>query len=173
MLLASYTGTRPGVQGIANRVIRWRLNGDYSHNEVVFEPHDGVGHLFPDGSCAQGLDGSLWCGSSVAAERIPAHSPRRPGHLGGVRRKRIVLDSRRWDLVRIDRDPVLAAQWFLDHEGELYDWQLIAGYVAWLLPHKAQRWACGEACFASFGAPEGDAHRFDPCTARAAALLMQ
>ena len=28
MLLASYKSTRPGIQGIANRVIRWRLRGD-------------------------------------------------------------------------------------------------------------------------------------------------
>ncbi len=77
MLIASYKSTRPGLQGIANRLIRLRLRSIYSHCEVVFEPLDNVGHLMPDGSCAPGPDGALWCASSVAAEALPAHSPRR------------------------------------------------------------------------------------------------
>ena len=45
MQLASYKSTRLGLQGIANRIIRLRLRGPYSHTEVVFEPGDGVDHL--------------------------------------------------------------------------------------------------------------------------------
>ncbi len=65
MLLASYTSTRPGLQGVANRVIRLRLSGLYSHNELVFFPGDGVDHLMPDGTC-EPIDGAYWAWSSVA-----------------------------------------------------------------------------------------------------------
>ena len=79
MKLASYTGTRPGVIGLGNILIRWRLKGDYSHNEVVFEPGDGVDHLMPDGTCASDADGALWCVSSTGLDRIPTWSRARPG----------------------------------------------------------------------------------------------
>ncbi|SDM57475.1 hypothetical protein SAMN05428957_10898 [Oryzisolibacter propanilivorax] len=168
MLLASYKSTRPGLQGVANRLIRARLRGIYSHNELVFEPGDGVDALMPDGTCAADAAGALWCASSVAAEALPAHSPRRAGCGGGVRFKRIALDPGHWDMRRVACNPVLAAQWFKAHQGELYDWQLIAGFATWLMPHKASRWTCSEACAAALGAPEGDAWRFDPCSLEAA-----
>lgn len=162
MLLASYKSTRPGLQGIANRVIRWRLGGIYSHNEVVFEPGDGVDHLMPDGSCQPDASGALWCASSVAAERLPAHSPRRAGHRGGVRFKRIKLNPAHWDLVPYHRDPLAAAQHIKRLEGSLYDWQLILGFVAWFFRHKASRNTCSELCTEAGGQREG--WRVDPCT---------
>ena len=168
MLLASYTSTRPGLQGVANRLIRLRLRGSYSHSELVFEPGDGVDALMPDGTCATDPAGALWCASSVAAEALPAHSPRRAGKAGGVRFKRIALHPGHWDTRRVAASPAMAAQWFKDHEGELYDWQLIAGFMTWLMPHKASRWTCSEACAAALGVPEGDAWRFDPCSLEAA-----
>lgn len=163
MLLASYKSTRPGWQGIANRLIRLRLRGRYSHCEVVFEPGDGVDDLMPDGACAPDANGALWCASSVAAERLPAHSPRRAGHVGGVRFKRIALDPARWDLIRVPSDPARAAMWFRAHQGDLYDWQLILGFLAWVVPHKDSRSTCSEACAAALGVPMQDAWRFDPC----------
>ena len=36
--------------------------------------------------------------------------------------------------------PTQAAQWFKAHEGELYDWQLILGFVSWAIPQKSMRW---------------------------------
>lgn len=163
MLLASYKSTRPGLQGLFNRIIRLRLRGQYSHSEVVFEPGDGVDHLMPDGSAAPGLDGSLWCASSVAAEALPEFSQRRAGKTGGVRFKRVVLDPSRWGLVKVNLDPVATAQWFKEHEGELYDWQLILGFISWAIPQKDQRWTCSEACAAALGIPETEAWRLDPC----------
>lgn len=163
MLLASYKSTRPGLQGIANRIIRLRLRSPYSHNEIVFEPNDGVGHLMPDGRAEADHDGALWCASSVAAEALPDFSPRRAGKAGGVRFKRIALNPEHWDWVRVDLDPVAAAQWFRAHEGELYDWQLILGFVSWLIPQKSQRWTCSESVAAALGLPEDEAWRFDPC----------
>ena len=162
MLLASYKSTRPGLQGLFNRIIRLRLRGQYSHSEVVFEPGDGVGHLMPDGSARPGQDGSLWCASSVAAEALPEFSGRRAGKTGGVRFKRVVLDPSRWDLVKVNLDPMATAQWFKAHEGEMYDWQLILGFMSWVIPQKDQRWTCSEACAAALGIPVDDAWRFDP-----------
>lgn len=169
MLLASYKSTRPGLQGIANCLIRLRLHSMYSHCEVVFEPSDSVDHLMPDGTCARSADGSLWCASSVAAEALPAHSPRRAGKTGGVRFKRIALDPDRWDMRPIACSPATAAQWFKAREGELYDWQLIVGFLSWVIPHKPRRWTCSEACAAALGVPEGEAWRFDPASLEAAA----
>lgn len=162
MLIASYKSTRPGIQGIANRIIRLRLRSPYSHTEVVFEPEDQVGQWLPDGSAARGEDGSLWCASSVAAEALPAHSPRRAGKGGGVRFKRIVLDPDHWDVRRVACSPLRAAQWFKGNEGDLYDWQLILGFVSWVIPQKSQRWTCSEASAAALGVPDGEAWRFDP-----------
>lgn len=167
MLLASYTGTRPGLQGLANRAIRLRLGGPYSHTELVFEPGDGVDALMPDGTCAAGPDGALWCGSSVAAEPVPVHSARRAGRTGGVRLKRVVLEPARWELLPLPGDAQRAARWFLQHQGALYDWQLVLGFVAWAIPQKASRWTCSEAVAAAAGFP--DPERFDPCVLRAAA----
>jgi len=169
MLLASYKSTRPGLQGLANRAIRWRLQSIYSHTEVVFEPTDLVGLLMPDGTTARGEDGALWCASSVAGEALPAHSPRRAGKTGGVRFKRIVLNPDHWDVQRVACDPLQAAQWYRQHEGELYDWQLILGFVAWVIPQKSRRWTCSEAAAAALGAPEEEAWRFDPVNLPAAA----
>ncbi|MDF1486707.1 hypothetical protein PY257_16280 [Ramlibacter sp. H39-3-26] len=163
MLLASYKSTRPGLQGIANRLIRLRLRSPYSHTEVVFEPHDPVAHLMPDGSTERAADGSLWCASSVAAEALPAHSTRRAGKMGGVRFKRIALNPDHWDVKPMRADPVAAAQWFASNQGALYDWQLIAGFLAWFVPGKGDRWTCSEAAAAAAGAPNEEAWRVDPC----------
>lgn len=161
MHVASYKATRPGLQGLANRAIRLRLRGIYSHSEVVFQPGDGVDHLMPDGSCAP-VDGAYWCASSVAAERLPSHSPQRAGQMGGVRFKRIALDPAHWDVVAYRRCPLRAAQWFRAHEGDRYDWQLILGFLAWVIPQQAHRWTCSEAAAAAGG--YADPWRFDPCT---------
>ncbi|WP_341679208.1 hypothetical protein [Comamonas thiooxydans] len=171
MLLASYKSTRPGLQGLFNRIIRLRLRGQYSHSEVVFEPGDGVGHLMPDGSAVPGQDGSLWCASSVAAEALPEFSQCRAGKTGGVRFKRVVLDPSRWDVVKVNLDPVATANWFKQHEGEMYDWQLILGFLSWVIPQKDQRWTCSEACAAALGSPAHDAWRFDPASLPAAAIV--
>jgi len=40
MIAAFYKGTRPGLQGIANRAIRFVDRGEYSHCELIFS--DGI-----------------------------------------------------------------------------------------------------------------------------------
>lgn len=170
MKLASYKGTRPGLQGVANILIRLRLRGPYSHNEVVFEPSDEVGYLMPDGTCEPDASGALWCVSSVAAERLPAWSARRAGKVGGVRFKRIRIDPSRWCVLDYPVDAAAAATRARSLEGALYDWQLILGYLAWLIPGKAERWTCNEFCAWLGGI--ADPWRFDPCALHAAVAAM-
>lgn len=161
MKLASYKGTRPGVQGLANRLIRWRFNGQYSHCEIVFEPADNVNDLMPDHECRPDDAGALWCASSVAWERLPGTSRYRPGRRGGVRFKRIALDLDRWDIVDLNSDPEYAAGWFLAHEGEPYSWRLVAKFISWVASiGQAHQHVCSEACASAIKLP--DAWRFDP-----------
>lgn len=162
MKLASYRSTRPGLQGIANRLIRWRLRGPYSHSEIVFEPGDGVDGLMPDGSCAPDADGALWCVASVAAEHLPAWSARRSGRMGGVRFKRIALSPDRWDIVPLHTSPMRAAVRAGLIEGERYDWPAIAGFLSWLIPSSARSWTCHEACGLLMGIDQPE--RLDPCS---------
>lgn len=169
MKLASYTATRPGWQGLFNRIIRWRFGGLYSHSEVVFEPGDGVDQLMPDGACNPDAAGALWCVSSTAMERLPAWSRYRAGKLGGVRFKRIVLDPSRWDTLPVAADPLYAAVYAVGHEGNPYSWRLIGKLVSWLVAFKVTRQTtCSQICAAMFGVPDSDAWRFDPCSLHAA-----
>lgn len=169
MKLASYIGTRAGIYGLGNILIRLRLGGDESHSEIVFEPGDGpeVAALMPDGSLEPDANGALWCCSSVGLERIPEWSKRRAGHLGGVRFKRIVM-SDHWALDDTRADPLRAAQWASQNQGRLYDWQSIGRYLLWILPSKASRGMCSEVCATMLGVPAEDAHLFDPRVLRAA-----
>ncbi len=168
MKLASYKSLRKGLPGIANRLIRLRLRGVYSHSEILFEPSDGVDHLMPDGTCQPDANGALWCCSATAAERLPNWSRYRANKIGGVRFKRISIDPARWDLDALLADPVRAATWGVVNEGRMYDWQLIFGFLAWVIPEKDDRVMCSEACMAMLGVPEP--WRFDPCTARASVV---
>lgn len=169
MKLLSFHGTRAGIFGLGNILIRARLRGPFSHNEVMFEPGDGadVAALMPDGSLEPDANGALWCCSSVGLERLPAHSRRRAGKVGGVRFKRIVPDPERWTVKGTDKSPLKAARWARENEGSLYDWQYILGFLAWLIPQKDGRTACCEACAHMLGFGP-DSWRFDCCSLPAA-----
>lgn len=182
MKAAFYIGTRSGLNGIGSVVTRFRLSGcdgltgrnapmsQISHCELVIEPHDGVDDLMPlDGltmlPTAQPTDGALWLAGSSATDVMPRWSPRRAGARGGVRFKRIdVSDAGKWLLIDLDRltpaEKRRAVQWFVDHQGAMYDWWLIGQFVAWPIPHKADRWACHEACGTALGLDES--YRLDP-----------
>tara|TARA_R110001599_G_scaffold171353_1_gene362445 strand:+ start:462448 stop:463005 length:558 start_codon:yes stop_codon:yes gene_type:complete len=160
MKLASYTGTHSGWKGLGNILIRWRLKGAYSHSELVFMPDDGVDHLMPDGTC-ESIDGAYWCASSTGTDTMPEWSPRRAGKMGGVRFKRIKLDPAKWEIDECPGDANKAAHWFKAHQGRLYDWQLMVGFVAWLIPNKDGRFMCSESVAEAIGIK--DAFRIDPC----------
>ena len=163
MLLAFYKANQPGWRGWADRLIRWRLRGPYSHCELVFEPEDVVNaDLMPDKNMEPTINGSLWCASSTMDERLPAWSARRAGKRGGVRFKRIVLDPARWDFLRVPQGARHAIDWFRLYEGAMYDWQFVAGFFNWAVPNKPDRWTCSEACAAALGYLEP--WRFDPCS---------
>ena len=169
MKAAFYIGTRSGWRGIGNVLVRWRLRSQISHCELVFEPGDGVDDLMPrDGQTmlptTQPVAGEYWCASSSATDPMPTWSPRRAGKSGGVRFKRIdVSDPSKWLLVDLGHAGALfAAEWFREHEGALYDWQAILGFLAWPIPEKEGRWSCHEAVGRAldiFGA-----HRLDPAS---------
>lgn len=168
MQIASYTSRQKGVKGWFNIAIRWRLNGPYSHNEIVFLPGDGCEDLMPDGRLEPDENGAVWCGSSTGTDKIPAHSKRRAGRMGGVRLKRIVLEDHKWARKEIyGKDPRKAAQWFRDNEGKLYAWERILGFVTWILivvmpERKTERLVCYEACGAALGLKEPG--RLDTCS---------
>lgn len=172
MLLASYTSVRPGLQGLANIAIWLRTGSRITHSEVVFEAHDGVDHLMPDGTCQPDASGALWCASSVAAERLPEWSPRRAGKVGGVRFKRIDIDPSKWAVVPYRRDPLRAAQVFKAREGAAYNWTLIAGFIAWIVNFiwrpSTDRQVCSQISAEAGGVDPNEAHRFDPATLHAA-----
>jgi hypothetical protein len=46
---AFYKGTRPGVAGIYNRLVRWWDNGAYSHCELIFSDGIAASASFMDG----------------------------------------------------------------------------------------------------------------------------
>lgn len=161
MLLASYKSIRPGLQGLGNIAIQFRLNTIYSHSELVFEPGDDVDDLMPDGT-TQPINNELWCGSSVFAERLPERSPERGGEIGGVRLKRIDVSTDKWATRKIH--PAYArraAEWFVDNQGVGYDYLLIAKYVLWLLPsNKDHLVMCSESVAKALGFREPE--RIDP-----------
>ncbi len=79
MLLASYTGTRPGLQGLANRAIRFRLGGPYSHTELVFEPGDGVGRAHARRHVRSRRTGLCGAGRAWRPSRCPCTRRAGPG----------------------------------------------------------------------------------------------
>lgn len=163
MKLISYTGTRSGFAGLGSILVRVRLKSAYSHTEVMFEPGDGVEHLVPDGNLEPTEEG-YWCASSVASDTLPDWSVRRKGKIGGVRFKRIQVDSGKWNIQDCQFDPVRAADWFHRHEGECYDWKHIFSFIG-IIPNlifsqSFTKWTCAEACGAAFGFGSPDI--FDP-----------
>ena len=176
MKAAFYIGTRSGLNGIGSVVTRFRQSGfdgltgknapmsQISHCELVIEPHDGVDDLMPrDGltmlPTAAPMGGALWLAGSSATDVMPPWSPRRAGARGGVRFKRIdVSDRRKWLLVELDHLPPerkrRAVQWMVDHQGALYDWWLIGGFVVFMLPDAPDRYVCHEALGAALGIAE-------------------
>jgi hypothetical protein len=164
MKLASYHGTKSGVMGLGNVLIRYRLKGVYSHSEIVFEPGDNVDGFMPDGTTEPNESGEVWCASSTGLDFIPDWSKVRAGKLGGVRFKRIKLDPAKWRIDETTADPVKAALWAVDNQGMRYDWQLIFGFIAWVIPEKTGRVMCSEACAEMLG--YNDSWRLDPCILR-------
>jgi hypothetical protein len=64
---------------------------------------------------------------------------------GGVRRKQIVYDPTHWDFVQIHLDQLACLKWFIDHNGQKYDYVGLAGFVVPWRTNQVNRWFCSEA----------------------------
>lgn len=146
MKLASFVGTREGISGITQRMIRLRLKGQESHCEIVFEQGDGVDALMPDGTCLPDSEGRLWCFSSTPNEQVNADSDYRPGKVGGCRFTRKSVNNNDWVLEDTKQLPHIAATRAIAICGQKYDWSFIFGFLLWYIPEKPSRKACSEAC---------------------------
>jgi hypothetical protein len=136
MHLASYKGP---ATGLLHRTTHWLichlkprrwwpyLPALYSHNELVFEIKDGMAE----------------CASSSARD-------------GGVRFKSIDIFSGRWDvkpLPQYDYAAELRARWwFIEHEGEGYDYLGVAAFIKTFSAFVREvwnRWFCSESIAAA------------------------
>lgn len=166
MKLISYKGTRPGIQAIGSIAVRLGSNSPFSHTEIVFENKDNVDMYMPDGTTDETSEG-VWCASASAGDKIPSWAGKRVGSTGGVRFKRIPLMPEHWfvqDLPASLFDPIKAAKWLQEHEGEAYDWRGIAGFLGvvpnLLFHHSDSKKTCAEAVGYALGFP--DPWRFHP-----------
>ncbi len=80
---------------------------------------------------------------------------------GGVRLKKIIYSSDRWDFFKVEgKDEATARQWFIDHAGQPYDVAGITGCVIGPIPEDKNKSFCTEAIMAALG--YSDPWRFRP-----------
>lgn len=182
MKLLLYKGTRPGIAGIGNWLVRLRTKSKYSHCELLFEESDGVyvASKMPDLSLAPDEKGAVWCYSATASDRMPKWSEerkRRAGKIGGTRFKRITVNPDHWDVVDVpyaNMEKVI--NFCVEQEGKAYDWRhiysffsvvLVGVIINFFINQGADHWTCAEVCGAglNFYLPE----IFDPKTLGAVA----
>ena len=144
MKAAFYKGTRPGIAGIYNRLVRWWTKSPYSHVELIF------------------CDGQRFAGELAASASNMD---------GGVRTKVIAFDPARWDFIELpDSLADRAWQWFREHDGAAYDLVGNLQFVLAPIPHSQQRWFCSEAVAAALDIP--DPWRYSPGTLASALTLL-
>jgi hypothetical protein len=133
MLIAFYKGTRPMPQGLFNVAIRGAMDSNHSHCEAIF---------------GADLSKPVLCGSSSFID-------------GGVRIKEILLNPDHWDVLDVPCfDAEQSRQWFMDHDGELYDVRGLASVILPIVGDNPDRRFCSEAILASVGFL--NANKFDP-----------
>lgn len=74
---------------------------------------------------------------------------------GGVRGKKVDLNSGRWDVIDLpaQMDEAAAVAWFMEHDGAAYDWAGVLRFALPFLPQRRGQWFCSEACAAALGMP--------------------
>jgi len=133
MLIAFYKGTRPMPQGLFNVGVRWGMDSRYSHCEAIF---------------GRDLTKPVPCGSSSFID-------------GGVRIKDILISPDHWDVLNVPAfDAIQSKQWFVAHDGELYDVRGLASVVLPVIQDDPGRRFCSEAILASVGYQ--NPHKIDP-----------
>lgn len=73
---------------------------------------------------------------------------------GGVRAKKIDLNSGRWDVFDIDTTPEQkqrALDWFSIHDGDSYDYRNILRFLLPFVGHNKRQWVCFESIGAALG----------------------
>jgi hypothetical protein len=115
-----------------NWFVSWWDSGPYSHCEILGEHFGGTEYM---------------CYSSSALD-------------GGVRKKRIKLDSKNWDIFEVDADMDFAMSWFTKFEGCKYDYLGLVGYLIRIIRGEKKRFVCSEAMCEMLGYK--DAFRFSP-----------
>ena len=127
MQIAFYKGTKSGIAGLFNRLVRWWTGGQYSHCELIL-------------GAASGLVPAL-CASASNLDH-------------GVRTKTIALDPARWDIFEVGGDADRVAAWFKRHDGQPYDLLGLFGFVGRRQDGDPGKWFCSEACAAALGLHE-------------------
>jgi len=115
-----------------NRLVSWWDRGPYSHCELLSEHVSGNTYV---------------CYSSSFMD-------------GGVRKKVIDLDPKKWDIIEIDADEAFAKHWFESHLGCKYDVLGLVGFLIRIISGKKNRYFCSEALADSLGMKDG--WRFTP-----------
>jgi hypothetical protein len=134
MKVAFYKATRPGFQGIFNRLVRWWTNGPYSHCEVVL--------------CGA-PNGYSMCASSSFID-------------GGIRVKKIQLNPAKWDVIEFPANRIKTIDWFAYRDGSKYDALGLFGFIWRRSDGDKKRWHCSESVAEALGFNQ--AWRFDPNT---------
>lgn len=128
--VAFYKGTRPGLPGVYNRLVRCFENGPDSHCEVVFSNGDSASSSAMDG-------GVRTTGDAY-------------GHW------KINFSNGNWDFIRLpQRLEEFARAYSIEHDGWSYDYR---GNVRFLWPygnrHSYQKEFCSEFVLGALGVPE-------------------
>lgn len=132
LCVALYKGTRPGLDGIQNRMGRWLDAGPYSHAELVMTNRMSSSSSLMD----KGVRTKLICYSSVGSwDFLPILDPS-----GRIEAK--------------------AAKWFADHDGNPYDLWGNVRFAFGMARDSKDKWFCSEAVMAALGFAE--AFRYGP-----------
>jgi hypothetical protein len=127
-----YKGTRPGFEGIQNRLGRFIDRGLYSHTELLFSDGLSASSSFID----KGVRTKPIGYSSVGSwDFLPIPDP------GGEIEQR-------------------SRQWFLEHDGLKYDILGNIRFATNFARDSLDKWFCSESCMAALGFPE--AFRYGP-----------
>ena len=132
LCLALFKGTRPGMDGVYNRIGRFLDRGPYSHCEMVFSERISASSSYIDGGVRFKAIGYSSVGNW---DFLPI-----PDASGGIEQQ--------------------ARQWFLARSGLRYDvWGNIR-FATNFARDSPDKWFCSEACMAALGFVE--AFRYGP-----------
>jgi hypothetical protein len=150
---AFYKGTRPGLQGLFNRAVRWWDNGRYSHCELVFSDGLSASSSFIDGGVrfkAIDYDNERWdivqLPAQLEADARAWFEEHRGAGYGVMANVRFVLD-----FLSAERKQFNCSGAFAAALGVTDSWRFTPNMLAALLHSRA--WFLSVCSFAPVGAP--------------------